>query len=229
MSSIVLPFAPDSFVSKLPEPSRVELSNIALPRYLKEGDFLCRQGHVWPNAALLTSGKLSIMVLSTTGQEYTVHDIKPGEFFWGHSIFDDQPLPASVIAAEDSAVCLWSAEKILPMLFRNPEAMWEVFRLQVKFMRHANEIICGLAFQPVAARLARLLLNKFAEHDHMTIKRIMSLNTMASLVNTSPEVVCRILCRFQKDGILEVTRKSISLQDKQALKRITGAQQEQPV
>ncbi|MCX6004002.1 MAG: Crp/Fnr family transcriptional regulator [Chloroflexi bacterium] len=221
MNGLALRLAQDDVFKKLPEPECVELAGRALHRRLRKREFLCHQGYLWPNVILLASGKLRVMMLSAGGREYTLLDIKPGEVFWGHSIFDSQPMPASLVAMEDSNVYLWTSEAILTALFRNPEAMWEIHRTQMKLMRRAREIIYGLAFEPVAIRLARLLLGRFAEQDRTTLEREMSLGEIASLVASNPEVVCRLLHQFQTDGILEITRTTIALRDKTALERLT--------
>jgi hypothetical protein len=44
------------------------------------------------------------------------------------------------------------------------------------------------------------------------------------MIATSPEVVCRTLYQFQRDGVLQVTRASIILHDRAALERLVGAE-----
>jgi len=86
-----------------------------------------------------------------------------------------------------------------------------------KTMRKAREIIYGLAFQPVAGRLASLLLDRFADPGDTSVERDLTLSAIASRVASSPEVVCRVLQQFQTEGVLEVTRATITLFDRGAL------------
>ena len=87
-------------------------------------------------------------------------------------------------------------------------------------MRQAREIIYGLAFQPVAGRLAALLLDRFSHPEDNAVERDLTLPDIASRVASSPEVVCRILHQFQEEGILEVTRATITLNNSSALKEL---------
>ncbi len=87
-------------------------------------------------------------------------------------------------------------------------------------MRNAREIIYGLAFQPVAGRLAGYLLDNLESEDHSSIEREMTLEEIASVLATSAEVVCRLLYQFQTDGILKITRTQISLEDQTALEKL---------
>ena len=84
-------------------------------------------------------------------------------------------------------------------------------------MRHAREIIYGLAFKPVAGRLATLLIQQCSDSAGNSIERNFTLNELASTLASAPEVVCRLLYQFQEDGILEITRASINIQDMDAL------------
>ena len=90
--------------------------------------------------------------------------------------------------------------------------------MQVDTMRKAREIIYGLAFKPVAGRLAKFLLDRSRENE--LIQRDLTLSEIASMVASSQEVVCRLLYQFQEDGILEVSRASITLQDRKALEML---------
>ena len=49
------------------------------------------------------------------------------------------------------------------------------------------------------------------------MQRDLTLEEMAGMIATSPVVVCRLLYRFQAEGILTVNRASITLNDRNAL------------
>jgi DNA-binding IscR family transcriptional regulator len=50
----------------------------------------------------------------------------------------------------------------------------------------------------------------------------MTLPQIASMVASSPEVVCRTLYQLQRAGLLQITRASITLNDRAALERLVG-------
>jgi CRP/FNR family transcriptional regulator len=158
-------------------------------------------------------------MISAGGQQYTILTAEPGRLMWGHSLFDGQPMPASITAIETADIYLWSREQIAPVFSRYPDTLWAILRLQTLTMRRAREIIYGLAFQPVAGRLAKLLLERY--HDtHTPAGRDMTLTDIAAMVASSTEVVCRLLHSFQNDGILEITRAQITLHDREALEKL---------
>lgn len=194
---------------------RQALAMAGVKRRYNPGQFLCHQGDLWPKVVFVVSGRLRWVMLAVSGKEHILFTVEHGQAFWGHSLFDDQPMPASLMAELDSQVYLWPREVILPILFRNPRALWELTKMQVDTMRKAREIIYGLAFKPVAGRLAKFLLDRSRENE--LIQRDLTLSEIAAMVASSQEVVCRLLYQFQEDGILEVSRASITLQDRKAL------------
>ena len=139
---------------KLPSKEIIKLVEYAIPRKLLPGEYLCRQGETWPYVVYLAGGQLRWSLLSSGGKEHQLFTIKNEQVFWAHSIFDDQPMPASLVSVQDTEAYVWSRDLILPILKKYPDAMWEITKILTGIMREAREIIYGLAFQPVAARLA---------------------------------------------------------------------------
>lgn len=202
----------------LPEHERADLFQEAISKKLVKGQYLTHQGDVWPYVIFVISGQIRWAMLATSGKEHVLFNLEAGQSFWGHSIFDDEEMPASLYATEKSEVMLWGRETILPYLRRYPDAMWETTKILTKIMRQAREIIYNLAFQPVAGRLAALLLDQYFSSGS-PIERNFTLNEMAARVAATPEVVCRLLYQFQQDGIISITRASIEVHDKAALEK----------
>jgi CRP-like cAMP-binding protein len=73
----------------------------------------------------------------------------------------------------------------------------------------------------VTGRLAKLLLERIPASETST-ERDLTLDQIAAMVASSPEVVCRTLYQFQRGGLLRVTRASIDLHDRTALERLAG-------
>lgn len=205
---------------QFPDQVLSDLVKFSLPRTLSKGEYLAHQGNVWPYVFYVEQGQFSWSMLSAGGKEHQLFKIKEGDLFWAHSFFDDLPLPASLIADKAVLVHLWSKDLMFPLLLKYPQAMWAIPKLLTKTMRNAREIIYGLAFQPVASRLAGYLLNNLESPDQISIEREMTLDEIASVLATSAEVVCRLLYQFQSEGILKISRTHISLEDQAALESL---------
>lgn len=201
----------------LPEHERTNLIKEAIPKKISKGEYLVLQEEIWPKVVFVVSGQLRWALLSTSGKEHVLFAIEPNQVFWGHSIFDGMPMPASLAATKKSEVLIWDKDTILRYLRRYPDVMWEVTGVLSNTMRRAREIIYGLAFKPVAGRLATLLIQQCSDNNGNSIERNFTLYDLASTIATTPEVVCRLLYQFQKEGTLEITRASIDIHDMEAL------------
>lgn len=197
-----------------------QLADYSLSRKLIGGEHLCRQGEIWPYVVYLEQGQLNWSMVSSGGKEQLLFKVKTGDVFWAHSIFDDQPMPASLSADGQVLVYIWSKDTILPLLMKYPKAMWDIPKKLTGTMRSAREIIYGLAFQPVASRLAGYILDNLESSGQDSFTRDMTLEEIATVLATSAEVVCRLLYQFQTDGILKITRTQISLEDQLALEKL---------
>jgi len=206
--------------SKLPPAELEVLGRIAISRQLQKGQILCFQGDIWPYLVFVKSGRLRWTMLSIGGKEHQLFSLDSGEFFWAHSFFDDGPLPASLMIARKSQVYLFKRDDILPVLYRNPDALFEITRVLTRIMRQAREIIYGLAFQPLAGRLANFIISSLDDPENPSLERDMTLEDIATVCATSSEVVCRLLYQFQNDGLLKITRTSITVNDQKTLKRL---------
>jgi len=80
----------------------------------------------------------------------------------------------------------------------------------------------GLAFHPVAGRLARLLLDHFKQAGDSSIARHLTLDEMAARIGTTREMVCRALYNFSDKKLIEVTRTEFVLTDREGLARLVG-------
>lgn len=206
----------------LPAKERNILFKEAIPRKFQRGEYPVHQEEVWPYVVYVTSGQLRWAMLSATGKEHVLFYVDPFEVFWAHSIFDHQPMPGYLFCTQKTQVLLWDKETILRTLRRYPDAMWEVTGILTRTMRRAREIIYNLAFKPVAGRLASLLLQQYKNSADTSLERNLTLNDLAATVAATPEVVCRVLYQFQEDGIIEVTRASIQINDMNALENLEG-------
>lgn len=223
MPELVQLLADTPVFSSLPHKELQKLASFAVLRHLQPGEFLCHQGDIWPNLLYLLSGELRWAILSVSGREQVLFLIQSGKTFWGHSIFDGSPMPASLSALKTSSVYIWTKQVILPILDRYPQAHWEINRMLVATMRQAREIIYGLAFKPVASRLAALLLDRTSGQMNQPVQRDLTLSEIASMVASSQEVVCRLLYQFRSEGIIEIDRATISIQNAEALENLINS------
>ncbi|RJP52317.1 MAG: Crp/Fnr family transcriptional regulator [Anaerolineaceae bacterium] len=195
-----------------------EASRLASTRSYLKGEKIILYGDVWAYLLLVKNGVIEAVKESGEGRVLRVASFGAGELFWGMAFFHDEaPMPVTLEAREDSSLYLWARQDILPLLFRNGKASWELSRLMAGRMERASEILEGLAFHPVAGRLARLLLENFDTAGDAAISRHLTLDEMAAHIGTTREMVCRALYSFSDKKLIEVTRTEFVLTDRKGL------------
>lgn len=210
-------------LGKFTNSQKQKLIPLADRRVLKRDDVLYWQGDLWANVLLIAGGRLRSVIHALDGRSYVVSTWEKGSEFWAHTLFDAEPMPSTLEAVQESIVYQWDGETVLRVLFENPDAVRALLGRQVKLIRKRRETISDLAFQPVTGRLAKLLLEKVPASE-TSAQRDLTLDQIASMVASSPEVVCRTLYQLQRDGLLQVTRASITLHDRDALERLVGVE-----
>lgn len=203
--------------SKLAVGDRNELASRAIRKTYQKGDFICWQGEIWSKVLVLVSGGLEWSMLSPQGKRQVVFRPEPTCVVWGHSVFDQEPMPASLEVMEDSEVYIWPGEIITPIMSRNAEAVWDIARELITMMRQVRNVVYGFAFQPVSGRLARLLLDFYQPADGMSAERDLTLEQMANSIGTTKELVSRTLHRFADEGMIEINRMQFVFMDKEGL------------
>jgi CRP-like cAMP-binding protein len=207
--------------SHFSEGERVELARLATRKSLGKGDVICFQGDDSRFVLYIESGALRSVINAPDGREYVVSTWEAGEEFWSHTLLDGDPMPSTLEATQKvTVVYQWPGETALEIILRNHAATRALIRRQTRLIRKRRESIYNLAFNPVASRLAKLVIEKFVNAEGPTVQRDLTLEDMASMVATSPEVICRILYQFQAEGMLSVNRASITLHDRDGLEKL---------
>jgi CRP/FNR family transcriptional regulator len=193
---------------------------VLLRRYGKNEKVIL-YGDIWPYLFLVGEGSINAIKESSEGRSLMVTTFKTGDLFWGLALFhENAPMPVTLEARATSLLYLWPRDLMLPILARNGRAGWELCRLMAGRMQRASEILEDMAFQPVAGRLARLLLDHFELAGDSAISRHLTLDEMAARIGSTREMVCRALYGFSDRKLIEVTRTEFVLTDRDRLAQL---------
>jgi CRP/FNR family transcriptional regulator len=204
---------------------RDELLSLARQKTYAEGEFVTLSGDLWPRLILVQEGEFHAVKESSEGRSLVVLSITSGDVVWGLTFFDTQSvMPISLLCGKPGSITSWTRDDVLPLLVANGEALWSLCGLLVERMKQASDIVDSLAFQPVAGRMAQLLLNRYGDKGEDPVARDLTLDAMAAYVGTTSEVVCRILYRFSDENLIQITRTEFSIEDRDGLAKY--AQQE---
>jgi CRP-like cAMP-binding protein len=135
-------------------------------------------------------------------------------------------MPVSLECVETGMLATWSRDDLRPFLIENADLLWSLCGLLTRRMKRASDIVESLAFQPVAGRIANLLLERYGSKGEDPVTRDLTLDTMAAYVGTTPEMVCRVLYRFSDQDLIHITRTEFSIMDQEGLAALAGLNQD---
>jgi CRP-like cAMP-binding protein len=193
---------------------RERLFNLGIIRKYKAGEKIARAGDIWPYIFLILDGCVRAVKESVEGRMLVAVELSKGDLFWGLAFFHEKrENPVTFAVPEPTIILIWEKEKILPFLQSDGRLCWELNRIMVLRMLQASEVIEGLAFQPVAGRLARLLVEYPGKASSGPTARSLTLDEMAARIGSTREMVCRFLQRFADDGLIKITRTEFEVMD----------------
>ncbi len=197
------------------------LEKTAISRQYVKGELIVLDGDIWPYLFLIVKGSVHAIKSSAEGRNLVVTTFDPGDIFWGLAFFfDHQQMTVTLEAAEDLFLLLWSDEVLVPILKQDGAAAWELSRTMISKMLRASEILEEMTFQPVAGRLAKLLMDTVKDQHHKPVSRSLTLDEMAARIGSTREMVCRFLHRFAHDEIIDITRTEFRVTDAKKLREI---------
>jgi CRP-like cAMP-binding protein len=199
---------------------RLRLAKMAVWRSIKRGRVICFQGEEYRFVLFITRGALRSVINTPDGREHIGSTWNIGDEFWGHTLLDGEPMPSTLKVVQDAVVYQWPGELLMDLLLKNNQATRALVRRQSQLVRKQRESIYNLAFNPVASRLAKLILEKLINTEGNTVQRDLTLEEMAAMIATSPEVICRIMYQFQTEGFLKIDRASITIHDCTSLEKL---------
>lgn len=206
-------------LARLRPEDRDRIAAAARNRTYAKGSVIAAAGELWPYVLLVAQGFVRTVKTSEKGRVLAAVTLGPGEVFFGQTLFDGQPLPASLEAESRCRVYLWDGSLLLQPIKKDPASLWELTSMLVGRMRRAADVIESLAFHPLPRRLARLLLERFGDAPEGA-PRSLTLDEMAARIGSTREVVCRLLYRFADEGLITISRTEISLDDRGRLEAL---------
>lgn len=186
------------------------------PVKVPAGTRLFRENDACQGFPLVLSGEVRVSRGAANGRELELYRVAPGEMCLVSSagLFADQLLTARGVATCDTTLCLLSPPDFHAALndagFRN-----YVLGLFAARMADLTGLIEAIAFQKLDSRLASALLG----HGQQLRTTHQAL---ADELGTVREIVTRLLHRFERDGLVELSRENITIRDSAGLRAIAA-------
>lgn len=171
---------------------------------------------------IVRTGCLRLYMLSEEGKEITLYRLFPGDICMLSASCVLQSITFDVIvsAEEDSECCVIGGCAFAELTERVPAA--KIFALETAVARFSDVmwVMQQILFMSMDKRLAIFLLDEVAKQGGDTVK--LTHEQIAKYMGSAREVVSRMLKYFAAEGMVEATRKGVTLLDKPRLRRLAG-------
>ena len=188
------------------------------PMTVPAGTRLFRENDPCQGFPLVLSGEVRVSRAAANGRELELYRVTPGEMCLVSSagLFAHQPLTARGVATSETTLCLLPPADFEAAL-ADPDFRRFVLGLFAARMADLTGLIEAIAFQRLDSRLAAALLG-----HGQTLRT--THQTLADELGTVREIVTRLLHRFERDGLVELSRESIAIRDSAGLRAIAAGQ-----
>ena len=186
------------------------ISSLCHTRHLATGEMLFRKGDAGDALFGVRRGQLRIETGASDGSRLTLHFVGPNELIGEVAVLDGFGRTADATAAEPTELFELGREDFLGLLEREPRVAVKIIMQLCRRLRWQSERTEESMLQPLPVRLARrlcALASDFGSEVHISQEQL------GVFVGAARESVNRQLQLWRKDGILDLQRGRILLQN----------------
>lgn len=221
LSALCLPIAlADEDVNRLDQ-------IIERKRPLKKGEILFHQGEEFDSVFAVRTGTLKTYNITNSGEEQITGFYCPSELV-GLSGIDENHYPVSAKALETTTVCEIPFAHLEQLSSQIPSLKHQLFRLMSRKICDDQQMMVLLGKKNADEKVASFLLNlshrfKKRGYSATAFRLSMSRGEIGNYLGLAVETVSRVMTRFQKNGLIDVDGKEISIINLPEMEKLVGA------
>lgn len=206
-----------SFLERLSAGELEMVRGKARPVQVAAGATVFLQGDPHEGIYLIETGIVRTYYTGPSGRQLTLAYWTPGHFVGGPEIYGGGTHMWSADAVEDSRFLYLTGAAIRGLLARLPSFAACLIDGLVAKGKCYSALVQMLGTRSVTARLAQLLVilgevHGERQNGRLVIRRTVTHDQLATIVGATRQWVSMTLDRFQKQGIISVTRQAIAIE-----------------
>ena len=208
------------FWDKLSLEEQKLLLDYAVPLSYPKGSSLHSPDKECLGVLLVKSGELRIYILSEDGRDITLYRLLPGDFcvLSASCILSAITFDVHIEAESDSDTILINASFFSKLSSQNVYVENFAYKNAVERFSDVMWAMEQILFMKLDQRLAIFLLDEITKNNTQTLT--LSQEQIARYIGSAREVVSRMLKSFQTQGILEQSRGTIRILNREKLREL---------
>ncbi len=190
----------------------------------KRGEVLYRVGQPFEYIYAVRSGSVKTYIFTDDGRVQITGFHIAGELI-GLNDIDSRVYSCEARALETTSVCEVSIDRFQELVEKSPSIQYQMLKIMSGEIRHNQELMLLLGKKSAEERVATYLLSlsrRFERRNYSPAQfnLSMSRSDIGNYLGLAEETVCRVLARFQDEGLITSQRRQINLVDMDRLKNI---------
>lgn len=186
-------------------------------RPLHRGDHVFREDDTFTSIYSVRSGALKTYTVTEDGREQVTGFYLPGEIFGMDGMGKSQHTD-SAKALETSAICEIPFSQLQSLSTQISGLQRNIFQVIGQGINYDRQLITLLSKNSAEERIASLLVSISSRHSRRKLSSSafhlpMSRTDIANYLGLTVETVSRIFSRFQKQGLMAVDNKDVTILD----------------
>ena len=204
------------FLSKLSIEDQKKVRRLGTHASISKGEGLFFQGDPHTGVWVVDTGRIRTYYTAPSGREITLAYWPQGHFVGGPEVFGRGRHVWSANALDDCELLFLSGMSLRQLVTEIPDLALGLIDGLVAKGKCYSALIQMLGTRSVSERLEQLLIimaDRYGRRDgsSIVIDRAITYEQIASMVGATRQWVTQSLDRLQKEGILTISRKEISL------------------
>lgn len=185
------------------------------------GQHIFREGDEFDSVMAVRAGTVKTYVVDDQGREQVQGFFLPGELI-GLSAIHGNRYPCNAVALDTVTLCRFSFPAMATLAQRMPGVQQELFRLMSRDIGNAARMAGDFTADERLSAFLVELADRHAARGYSPTRFMLSMSRgdIANYLRLAPETVSRVLKRFQREGLIRVERRDVTLEDKDRLRHI---------
>ncbi|MEP5567200.1 MAG: Crp/Fnr family transcriptional regulator [Halioglobus sp.] len=206
----------------LPERALEALALAAQERELEPGDCIYRQGFPTTEVYCVVEGRVRVSLHSPNGHEFALIEREPETWFGEPGLLNDEGRVLEASAIESVKLLAIPREVVLELGEQYPLMYKNLFHYNMQTLRTMHQLVGGILFYPLQARVAGRLLYLLDGHGQQTDEGVLldikvSQNDFARLALGSRQRVNKVFRDWNRRGLVENRNDFLLIRDREQL------------
>jgi CRP/FNR family transcriptional regulator, cyclic AMP receptor protein len=186
------------------------------------GDPIFHVGAPGQSMMVILNGTVRVSLPGPKGKAVILADVGAGELLGEVALLDGKERSADATALTKCELLVLERRDVVAFLEKRPDVCLKLLELMCGRLRKSDQRMSDIAFFELSSRLAKVLLDRAGTAGRAGAKPKLSLSQteLAGMINATRENVNRCLRNWQRQGIVDVTERWITLLQRDMLEAI---------